>query len=180
MRALAGSGRRSDALRAFQAHRSLLVDETGTEPSAVLVELDRLIARRVTTDDADLRAMFPPQRSTSSPRGISSSPALPVAFSSFVGRAEELRVLPALLREHRLVTLTGAGGCGKTRLALHLATTMISEHCGGTWWVELARVEAAAQVAERWPSPLGSSRPSTAAWRRRSLATSSVQVLCSW
>ncbi|MGK2948832.1 MAG: ATP-binding protein, partial [Acidimicrobiales bacterium] len=64
-------------------------------------------------------------------------------LSSFVGRREELAAVAPLLRTHRLVTLTGAGGCGKTRLALELAARSAATHPGGAWWVELSHVDHA-------------------------------------
>jgi predicted ATPase/DNA-binding CsgD family transcriptional regulator len=63
---------------------------------------------------------------------------LPVALSSFVGRERELAELDRLLERERLVTLTGAGGCGKTRLALQAASESLERFPDGVWWVELA------------------------------------------
>jgi len=63
---------------------------------------------------------------------------LPVALSSFVGREAELAALAGLLAEERLVTLSGAGGCGKTRLALQAASDGLERFADGVWWVELA------------------------------------------
>jgi hypothetical protein len=63
---------------------------------------------------------------------------LPVALSSFVGREPELAELGGLLGHERLVTLTGAGGCGKTRLALQAASGALDRFPDGAWWVELA------------------------------------------
>ena len=65
---------------------------------------------------------------------------LPMPLSSFVGRESDLATVGRLLDQHRLVTLTGSGGCGKTRLALHTAADLVGRHTGGTWWVELASV----------------------------------------
>ncbi|HEX9258569.1 MAG TPA: adenylate/guanylate cyclase domain-containing protein, partial [Acidimicrobiales bacterium] len=62
------------------------------------------------------------------------------ALTSFVGRRAELTELEGLLAVRRCVTLTGAGGCGKTRLALELAARRVDEHVGGAWWVDLALV----------------------------------------
>jgi predicted ATPase/class 3 adenylate cyclase/DNA-binding CsgD family transcriptional regulator len=64
---------------------------------------------------------------------------LPAQLTALVGRQPELAELQELLDEHRLVTLTGAGGCGKTRLALQLAAEQVEAHPGGTWWVDLSR-----------------------------------------
>jgi hypothetical protein len=63
---------------------------------------------------------------------------LPVALSSFVGRERELGELHRALADTRLLTLTGAGGCGKTRLALRVASELVDRFPGGVWWVELA------------------------------------------
>ena len=63
---------------------------------------------------------------------------LPAEISSFVGRAGDLARCADLLREGRLLTLTGAGGAGKTRLALRLAGTLAAGFPGGVWWVDLA------------------------------------------
>jgi len=63
---------------------------------------------------------------------------LPAELSSFVGREPQLAELRRLLRRSRLITLTGPGGAGKTRLALRLATDVLSHHPDGVWLVELA------------------------------------------
>ena len=90
-----------------------------------------------------LRSAFPPLRS------LDAAPQnLPVPLTSFIGREAELAAIAGLLAEHRLVTLTGSGGAGKTRLALHAAADAIGSHTGGTWWVDLAAVRAGAEVAE--------------------------------
>jgi predicted ATPase len=68
----------------------------------------------------------------------SQGPALPRQLSSFVGRERELAEAAALLRNSRLLTLTGAGGCGKTRLALELAGQRFGDFADGVWPVELA------------------------------------------
>jgi predicted ATPase/class 3 adenylate cyclase len=83
-----------------------------------------------------LTRKFPPLRS------LDSVPTnLPDQLTSFVGRDRELRDLGELLQAHRLVTLTGVGGVGKTRLALHLAADASSRYNDGTWVCELAAVE---------------------------------------
>ena len=65
---------------------------------------------------------------------------LPAQLTPFLGRGAEMSALREHLAHHRLTTLTGAGGCGKTRLALQLAAEVAECHPGGTWWVELAGV----------------------------------------
>lgn len=91
-----------------------------------------------------LRASFPPLRSLDAFRHN-----LPVALSSFVGRASEVAELRSLLVRDgvRLVTLAGAGGCGKTRLALRLAGETVDRYPGGAWWTELAMAQHEGEVA---------------------------------
>ncbi len=67
-----------------------------------------------------------------------SGPGLPSQLTSFVGRERELAEAAVLLRDARLLTLTGAGGCGKTRLALALAEQQGEDFADGIWPVELA------------------------------------------
>jgi predicted ATPase/DNA-binding CsgD family transcriptional regulator len=80
---------------------------------------------------------------------------LPVPLTSFVGRRAELAAVSALLRGRRLVTLTGVGGSGKTRLAARLATGQADRWPDGVWWVELEAVTEPAQVAEVTAATVG-------------------------
>ncbi|HLO17717.1 MAG TPA: tetratricopeptide repeat protein [Anaerolineales bacterium] len=63
---------------------------------------------------------------------------LPVSISSFVGRTEEIETMIQLLGKHRLLTLTGSGGVGKTRLALETSQRLLETFKDGVWWIELA------------------------------------------
>jgi len=82
---------------------------------------------------ADLASDFAPLRSLDAlPNN------LPVPLTSFVGREVELAKLREVLGQSRLVTLTGAGGCGKSRLALQAAADSLEDYQDGVWWVELA------------------------------------------
>lgn len=65
---------------------------------------------------------------------------LPLQLTSFVGRDRELSEVGSLLTDHRVVTLTGAGGSGKTRLALQLAAATLDTYEDGTWLVDLASI----------------------------------------
>jgi predicted ATPase/DNA-binding CsgD family transcriptional regulator len=72
-------------------------------------------------------------------REVGAGPSnLPVSLTSFVGREDELAELREALGATRMLTLTGPGGCGKTRLALEVARDSLDRFPGGVWWVELA------------------------------------------
>ena len=88
---------------------------------------------------------------------------LPAELSTFVGRAGDLDRGARLLGESRLVTFTGAGGCGKTRLARQVATRAAERFPGGVWWVELASLADGALVTERVARALGLQVGETAA-----------------
>jgi predicted ATPase/class 3 adenylate cyclase/DNA-binding CsgD family transcriptional regulator len=80
---------------------------------------------------------------------------LPSQLTSFVGRAHELEQLRDVLADTRLLTLTGAGGAGKTRLALQVAADALEQFEDGVWWVELAPVANAELVGEMLAAALG-------------------------
>jgi len=65
---------------------------------------------------------------------------LPIQLTSFIGRDKEIPVVRQLINEHRLVTLVGAGGCGKTRLAIEVAAQLVPEYQDGVWFVDLAPI----------------------------------------
>ena len=71
----------------------------------------------------------------------------PVVLTSFVGRAGAVREVAGLLEEYRLVTVTGPGGVGKTRLAGEVAGRVAARFADGVWLAELARVRDPAQIA---------------------------------
>lgn len=88
--------------------------------------------------------------------GYRKNPAsLPSPISSFVGREEQMTELPSLLLSTRLVTLTGAGGSGKTRLALEAGSAVRPGYSGGVWFVPLAALRDAALIPQAIASVLG-------------------------
>ncbi|HKP89614.1 MAG TPA: AAA family ATPase, partial [Thermoleophilaceae bacterium] len=90
------------------------------------------------------------------PRSLSTLPNnLPYEPTSFVGRERELAEVRRLLEGRRLVTLTGAGGCGKTRLAVQAAASAIGRFDEGTWVVELAAVSDPELVGQAVADALG-------------------------
>jgi predicted ATPase/DNA-binding SARP family transcriptional activator len=136
MLALYRCGRQTEALEHFAAAREQLVGELGLEPGARLRELQR----RILVHDA---ALDPPAE------GSHAGGALPVPATPLVGREEELGALGRLLgrREARLLVLTGAGGSGKTRLALEAARNAAGSFANGVVLVELAPLRDAQLVA---------------------------------
>lgn len=80
---------------------------------------------------------------------------LPAQPTSFVGRDVEVKELAELVRGHRLVTLTGVGGVGKTRLAIQVAAELVPEFVDGVWLVELAPVGDPAAVPDAVATALG-------------------------
>jgi predicted ATPase/DNA-binding SARP family transcriptional activator len=158
LRALAQLGRTTEALRDFHRYRDLLRDDVGAEPSAMLVGLDRAVAA-----GADLTALRDQGHPAWSRRrrddraALRPRTSLPAPISSFVGRARETPEVVALLDTHRLVTLTGAGGSGKSRLALRVATVRARSGADGpaTWWVDLGVLAADGDVAEHIATEIG-------------------------
>ncbi len=90
----------------------------------------------------DLVTEFPPLVSAAQGRHN-----LPPQLTSFVGRAAELAQLAEALSEARTLTLTGAGGCGKSRLALQVASARVEDFVDGVWWVDLGSIADPALVA---------------------------------
>jgi predicted ATPase/DNA-binding SARP family transcriptional activator len=133
MLALYRSGRQADALETFREARRALIDQLGLEPGPELRRLEKAILRH----DPAIAAV-PADRKR---RGN-----LPAVSTSFVGRDDELVQVAALLHEHRLVTLTGPPGVGKSRLAVQTARSLEHDFPDGVWLVDFARAGGAADA----------------------------------
>ena len=97
-----------------------------------------------------LRTEFPPLKTVDSTPGN-----LRPSTTTFVGRRGELAELESVLKAHRMVTLTGVGGVGKTRLALEVAARSANDYPDGVWVIELASVSDPAAVPEAVAAVLG-------------------------
>lgn len=131
MRALAATGRDTEALLLYQRTRETLADELGVDPSpelsAVHVALLRgELGRREETRRTNLRA----------------------ELTSYVGKDADVAAVRELVAGHRLTTLIGPGGSGKTRLATETARTVLGDQPDGVWLVELAPVGSDGDVAQ--------------------------------
>ncbi|MFD0594371.1 BTAD domain-containing putative transcriptional regulator [Catellatospora coxensis] len=138
MRALAEAGRGAEALTAYQQLSERLADELGVDPSAELSALHTALLRGEIGGRAENRRTN-----------------LRAELTTFVGKEDDVAEVAALASRHRLVTLTGAGGSGKTRLATETARTMLGDLPDGAWLVELAPLRAGVELAQATLTALG-------------------------
>ncbi len=150
MRLLALRGRRTAALAQYETCRSRLKEELGIEPS----QATKTLFEQIRAGEMGKEAAAIPSESVS-PAGLlsftdqpRSKHNLPTALTSFIGRAAEMAHLKELMVDntHRLVTLTGSGGTGKTRLALQVAAKLVDAFSDGVWLVELAPLNDPTEV----------------------------------
>jgi predicted ATPase/DNA-binding SARP family transcriptional activator len=144
LRALGAAGRPTEAHAVYREVRDRLVEELGTEPGPALRQEHRRLL--LLGDDEP----------EGEPPGVAADPAatgvaVPRPTDRFVGREALLDLVGRRLADHRLVTLLGPGGSGKTRLALEAS----ARRDGPSWFVDLAAVTGAGQVAEAVRSAVG-------------------------
>ena len=128
--ALYRAERQADALAAYRRARDMLAAELGLEPGEELRRLEQAVLRQ------EVPAAALPARHN-----------LPAPLTSFLGREQDLARLERLLGEARLVTLTGTGGTGKTRLALETGARVVGRFPDGVWLAELAGIADPGLVA---------------------------------
>ena len=136
MRALVAAGRTAEALAAFATHRDRLADELGADPSGELVRLNAELLRRSAADSGRARRV-----------GLRAAP------NALVGRQDDLAAVSDLLSRNRLVTILGAGGLGKTRLAQAVAAEV--PPATGVVVLELAPIDAAEDIVPALGALLG-------------------------
>jgi predicted ATPase/DNA-binding SARP family transcriptional activator/transcriptional regulator with XRE-family HTH domain len=132
-------GDRVSSIRTYRTCATVLERELAVEPSPATSELyERLLDGASPTAPV---AELPAQRAAGN---------LPLQLTNFIGRKREMAEIGRLLSSTRLLTLTGSGGCGKTRLALQVATDLLAAQVfpDGVWWVELAALSDAALVPQ--------------------------------
>ena len=130
MTGLYRDGRQAEALRVYQRARSVLGNDLGIEPTPELTALEQ----QVLVHDDGLREERPVPTNLAAP------------ITSFLGRAAEMDEVGDLLGERRLVTIVGAGGTGKTRLATEIGRRSIDDFEGGVWFVDLTSLRGGDDV----------------------------------
>jgi predicted ATPase/DNA-binding SARP family transcriptional activator len=147
MRALHADGRAGEALEVFRRHRERLADELGLDPSPALRDLEVQILQD------DLGAPRPRRPAAATSATAAPPSTLPAPLTSFVGREAEVAEAVRLLATTRLLTITGPGGTGKTRLALEVAATVVDGEEAA--FVDLAPVTEPALVVPTIATTLG-------------------------
>jgi non-specific serine/threonine protein kinase len=155
MRLHALSGRRREALSQYERLREALLKEFGTEPEAATTSLQQQIWAGTFPSADSPPAGIPPEIEAPSAAQAARGHNLPLARTSFVGRERETLEVKRLLAMTRLLTLTGAGGCGKTRLALKVAADLVGAYADGVWLVDLAPLADAELVPQAVAQALG-------------------------
>ena len=149
MTALYATGRHTEALALYSQWRRHLADELGLEPSPRLRELEMRILTHALPEKIAMAtgAASPFDRDPAAlPTNAPNRPPPPRPVSSFVGRERELAAILEALSGTRLLTLTGPGGVGKTRLALEVAARAAHHYLHGVVFCDLASIRRSADV----------------------------------
>ncbi len=148
MRLFARGGQRQQALRQFGRLRAALQRDLAAAPDLTSQRLYHNILARQFPVTARVPERPPP---------VATRHNLPSPPTTLIGRTREVAAITALLGTSRLLTLTGSGGCGKTRLALAVASSVLETgtHAGGCWLVELASLTDHALVPQTVAAALG-------------------------
>ena len=149
MRLYALSGRRREALSQYERLREVLSDDLGMEPGTEITRLQQEIWIGDFPVEEDFRSGAVPVSATAGKHN------LPLSRTSFVGREREVLEVKRHLAMTSLLTLTGAGGCGKTRLALEVARDLVGAFPDGVWLVELAPLSEPALLAQAVAQAVG-------------------------
>jgi len=161
MRALSAAGRPSAALSVYEQARGRLAAQLGVDPSAELAALHLAVLRGESLVDGSAPAPAPEPAAPAAATGVAPAEPLPprtnlrTELTSFVGRVAEGRRVGKLLADSRLVTLTGVGGAGKTRLAIEASRPLAEQLPDGVWLIELAPVGDPAEVPHAALTALG-------------------------
>lgn len=160
MRALASSGDHAGVVQAYRAYRLLIHAELQTEPSASLVSL----YKQLRDEARGARSLAVARQCELRPaiHGPRIGRALPVPITPLIGREPEVAELLSLLGSSRAVTLTGAGGVGKTRLAIAVAAAIEADFPGGVRFVDLVAVSGASPLEQQVATALGVSEANDA------------------
>jgi predicted ATPase/DNA-binding SARP family transcriptional activator len=144
------SGDRTGALQAYRDFAKRLQAELGVDPMAETTDVYRRIS--VASEPLETSA---PAAAMPVPADMRPHHNLPAALTTFVGRELEIENLRLALKERRLVTLTGAAGVGKSRLAVETARTVVDRFPDGAWLVELAPLTEPGLIVSTIASALG-------------------------
>jgi len=143
MRLLAHCGRSGEALAQYEACRDILKRELGARPSQETEGLYNLLLKgEMPQEDVPSADRYRTAQDLHYHETLDVHPNnLPVQLTSFIGREREMGEIKKILAGTHLLTLTGVGGTGKTRLALQVSADLINEFPGGVWLVELAPLQ---------------------------------------
>jgi predicted ATPase/DNA-binding SARP family transcriptional activator/tetratricopeptide (TPR) repeat protein len=143
MRALVAAGRDTEALLVYQRTREALAEALGADPSPELSALHVALLRGELGRREQRR------------REENRKTNLRAELTSFVGKDADVAEVRELIAEHRLTTVIGPGGAGKTRLATETARTLLGDLPDGAWLVELASIDASGDLAQSTLAALG-------------------------